>query len=42
VTDHRIGISIHNLPAVLDGNLDPFVDELATKEQAERLRAAEA
>ena len=42
VTDHRIGISLHNLPAVLAGNLDPFVDELATKEQAERLRAAEA
>jgi peptide chain release factor 1 len=42
VTDHRIGISLHNLPAVLDGNLDPFIDELATKEQAERLRATEA
>jgi len=42
VTDHRIGVSIHNLPAVLDGDLDPFVDELTTREQAERLQAAEA
>jgi peptide chain release factor 1 len=41
VTDHRIGVSVHNLPAVLDGDLDPFIDELATREQAERLQAAE-
>jgi peptide chain release factor 1 len=41
VTDHRIGLSVHNLPAVLDGDLDPFIDELATREQAERLQAAE-
>jgi peptide chain release factor 1 len=40
VTDHRIGVSIHNLPGVLDGNLDPFIDELAAREQAERLRAS--
>lgn len=37
VTDHRINISSHNLPGVLDGNLDLFIDELATREQAERL-----
>jgi peptide chain release factor 1 len=41
VTDHRIGKSSHNLPAVLDGDLDEFVDELATQEEAERLQAAE-
>jgi peptide chain release factor 1 len=41
VTDHRIGVSSHNLPTVLDGELDPFIDELATKEEAERLQAAE-
>ncbi|HKY83275.1 MAG TPA: peptide chain release factor 1 [Anaerolineales bacterium] len=40
VTDHRIGVSLHNLPAVLDGDLDPFLDELAAHEQAERLQAA--
>jgi peptide chain release factor 1 len=42
VTDHRLGQSIHNLPAVLDGGLDPFLDELAAREQAERLQAAGA
>ncbi|HEY69995.1 MAG TPA: peptide chain release factor 1 [Anaerolineae bacterium] len=41
VTDHRIGKSSHNLPAVLDGDLDAFVDELATQEEAERLQAAQ-
>jgi peptide chain release factor 1 len=42
VTDHRIGLSSHNLPAVLDGELDAFIDELTTREEAERLQAAEA
>lgn len=37
VTDHRISVSSHNLPAVLDGDLDEFIDELATREEAERL-----
>jgi peptide chain release factor 1 len=39
VTDHRIGMSSHNLPGVLDGKLDDFIDELATREEAERLQA---
>jgi peptide chain release factor 1 len=39
VTDHRVGLSSHNLPAVLDGDLDMFIDELATQEEAERLQA---
>jgi peptide chain release factor 1 len=42
VTDHRLGQSIHNLPAVLDGDLDPFLDELIALEQAERLQASGA
>ncbi|HEY58591.1 MAG TPA: peptide chain release factor 1 [Anaerolineae bacterium] len=42
VTDHRINLSIYNLDAVLDGDLDPFIDELATREEAERLAALEA
>jgi peptide chain release factor 1 len=42
VTDHRIGMTSHNLPAILDGDLDPFIDELATREEAERLQAAGA
>lgn len=40
VTDHRIGVSSHNLPAVMDGGIDQFIDELATREQAERLAEA--
>jgi peptide chain release factor 1 len=34
VTDHRVNVSIYNLPAVMDGDIDAFVDELATQEQA--------
>jgi peptide chain release factor 1 len=37
VTDHRIGLSSHNLPAVLDGDLDQFIDELSARDQAEKL-----
>jgi len=39
VTDHRIGKSSYNLPAVLDGDLDDFIDELALADQTERLQA---
>jgi peptide chain release factor 1 len=39
VTDHRIGLTSYNLPAVLDGEIDPFIDELATRDQAKRLQA---
>ncbi len=42
VTDHRINLSLYNLDAVLDGDLDPFIDELATREEAKRLAALEA
>ncbi|PJF45134.1 MAG: peptide chain release factor 1 [Phototrophicales bacterium] len=37
VTDHRINMSNFNLPAVMDGDLDEFIDELATRDQARRL-----
>lgn len=37
VTDHRIGVSSYNLPVVLDGDLDVFIDELSAREQAARL-----
>ncbi len=40
VTDHRINMSSHNLAAVLEGDLDMFIDELATREQAELLAEA--
>jgi peptide chain release factor 1 len=39
VTDHRINISSFNIQAVLDGSLDDFIDELATRDEAERLTA---
>ncbi|NUM43104.1 MAG: peptide chain release factor 1 [Anaerolineales bacterium] len=40
VTDHRINVSSYNLPVVMDGDLDTFIDELATRNEAERLAAA--
>ncbi len=40
VTDHRINVSSHNLPWVMEGNLDEFIDELALRDEAERLAAA--
>lgn len=39
VTDHRINYSSYNLPAVIDGDIDEFIDELATRDQAEKLAA---
>jgi peptide chain release factor 1 len=40
VTDHRINFTLHQLQAVLDGDLDAVVDELASRAQADQLRAA--
>jgi len=39
VTDHRIGLTLHRLTGVLDGDLDHFIDELVAQEQTERLEA---
>lgn len=39
ITDHRINLSSHNLPVVMDGEIDEFIDELATRTEAERLAA---
>ncbi len=39
VTDHRVGLTLHQLSNTLDGELAPFIDELAAQEQAERLQA---
>ncbi len=38
LTDHRIGLTLHQLPAILDGRLAPVVDALITHFQAERLK----
>jgi len=40
VTDHRIGLSNYNLPAVMDGAIDGFIDDLSTRDEADRLSAA--
>ena len=37
MTDHRIGKSLHNLPAVMDGELDDLIDALQMADQADRL-----
>jgi len=37
VTDHRIGKSLHNLPGVMDGDLDDLIDALIMADQAEQL-----
>ena len=37
VTDHRINVSIHNLPTVLDGDIDELVDALVEQDRRERL-----
>jgi peptide chain release factor 1 len=41
VTDHRIDISSHNLPSVMEGNLDMFIDELILRDEIERLALVE-
>ena len=40
VTDHRIGVTSHNLERILLGELDEFVDELVAREQARLLQEA--
>ena len=37
VTDHRIGKTVHNLPSVMDGDLDDLIDALIMADQADRL-----
>ena len=40
VTDHRINVSIFNLPAVMEGGIDQFIDELSSRDEADRLSAS--
>ena len=37
-TDHRIGLTVHNLEKIMDGNLDEVIDALATREQTKKLQ----
>jgi len=41
ITDHRINVTSYRLEAVLNGELDEFIDELATRDQAEKLQAVQ-
>ncbi len=38
VTDHRVGLTLYKIDAVMDGELDEIIDALATADQAERLK----
>jgi peptide chain release factor 1 len=38
LTDHRIGLSLHQLDAIMDGRIEPLVEALITHYQAERLK----
>jgi len=40
VTDHRINFSVFNLPVVMDGDIQEFIDKLQIAENAERLKAS--
>ena len=42
VTDHRIGLSLYKIDAVMNGDLDELIDALVTADQADRLRRNEA
>lgn len=39
VTDHRIGLTKHNLPAIMDGQIDDIIEALRAHDQAEALKA---
>ena len=40
ITDHRVKLNLSNIPGVLDGQIDPFVQELRAADEAERLAVA--
>ena len=42
VTDHRIGLTLYKIDAVMDGDLDELIDALVTADQAEKLRQEQA
>ncbi len=41
VTDHRIGYTVYNLPAVMDGDIGDFIEQLRIAENAEKLKDGE-
>lgn len=40
VSDHRIGLTLHNLEGIIGGELDSLIDALASHDQAKRLEEA--
>ena len=42
VTDHRVGVTLHQLASLLDGDLDPLIDAVHAHFQAEEMKAAVA
>ncbi len=38
VTDHRIGLTLYKIDAIMDGGIDEIIDALATADQAEKLK----
>jgi peptide chain release factor 1 len=40
VTDHRIGLTLHNLPGIMDGDLDELIEQLRIADRAKKLAAA--
>ena len=40
VTDHRIGLTLYKIEAIMDGHIDELIDALATADQAEKLKNA--
>jgi peptide chain release factor 1 len=41
VTDHRVGVSLYKIDAVMDGDIDEFIDALTAHDNAERLQQME-
>jgi len=40
VTDHRVGLTLYKIDAIMDGAIDEIIDALATADQAEKLKNA--
>jgi peptide chain release factor 1 len=40
VTDHRINLTLYNLPVIMDGDVQPLIEALQLAENAERLKEA--
>ena len=41
VTDHRVGLTLYKIDAIMDGSIDEIIDALATADQAEKLKNAQ-